>query len=153
MLSRFLLVMCQNRKKLQKKLKEALKPYYIDCFVAHEDIYPSSEWQIEIYKALQTMDAFISIHLEGFNDSIWCQQEIGAAIIRDIKIIPVKFDGKEDPKGFIGKIQGLTRLGKDRNDLAKEIVSIIKQDPKTKDLYCNICKINEPFIAGEEIPF
>lgn len=142
-----------SQKDNAKKLKEALKPYYIDCFVAHEDIYPSLEWQAEIQKALQCMDAFISMHLEGFNNSIWCQQEIGAAIIRNVKIIPIKFDGKEDPMGFISKIQGLTRTRKDRNDLAKEIVSIIKQDPKTKDLYSNICDINEPFVAEEEIPF
>lgn len=140
------------------QLKEALSPYYIDCFVAHEDIFPSLEWQSEIEKALQTMDVFISIHCQNFKDSVWCQQEIGAAMSRNVKIIPIKFDGKEDPVGFINRIQGLSRIGKDRYTLAKEIVEIIKEDEKTKDLYTNICIKNEPtplddFVAEDEIPF
>lgn len=141
-----------------KQLKEALSPYYIDCFVAHEDIFPSLEWQMEITKALQTMDVFISIHCQNFKESIWCQQEIGADIARNVKIIPIKFDGKEDPEGFISRIQGLSRIGKDRYMLAKEIVNIIKEDKKIKDLYSAICIKNEPahsnnIILEEEIPF
>lgn len=140
------------------QLKEALSPYYIDCFVAHEDIFPSLEWQNEIEKALQTMDVFISIHCLKFKNSEWCQQEVGAAMARNVKIIPIKFDGKEDPVGFISRIQGLSRFGKDRYALAKEIVDIIKEDEKTKELYSSICLKNEStplddFIAEDEIPF
>lgn len=146
-----------KHKIIAKQLKEALQPYHIDCFVAHEDIYPSLEWQDEILKALQAMDAFISIHCEDFQNSIWCQQEVGAAMARNMKIIPIKFDGKEDPAGFISKIQGLSRAGKNRYTLAKEIVEIIKKDEKTRSNYENICLKNQPDsdfdIVDEEIPF
>lgn len=140
------------------RLKEALRPYYMDCFVAHEDIYPSLEWQEEILKALLSMDVFISIHCENFRNSIWCQQEIGAAMARRIKIIPVKFDGKENPEGFISRIQGLSRASKDRHVLAKEIVEIIKEDEKTAKKYEGVCLKNESKdfngkINDEEIPF
>lgn len=144
-------------KDIATQLKEALRPYHIDCFVAHEDIFPSLEWQDEISKALLSMDVFISIHCENFQNSVWCQQEVGAAIARNIKIIPIKFDGKEDPVGFISRIQGLSRGGKDRYGLAKEIVEIIKEDEKTKSNYENICLKNQPDsdfnIENEEIPF
>lgn len=142
-----------SNKEVAQALKEALKPYYIDCFVAHEDIMPTLEWQVEIIKALNTMDVFISLHCENFKNSVWCQQEIGIAYAKNIKIIPIKFDGKEDPCGFISKIQGLHRRKKDRNALAKEIVAIIKESSMTKEVYANICSQNTPLIDETEIPF
>src|ERR1700719_39351 len=39
------------------RLRDCLAPYYISGFVAHQDIRPTAEWQIEIERALRTMDA------------------------------------------------------------------------------------------------
>ena len=64
-----------SNKEVAQALKEALKPYYIDCFVVHEDIMPTLEWQDGIIKALNTMDVFISLHCENFKNSIWCQRD------------------------------------------------------------------------------
>lgn len=139
--------------KYAMKLRNELSKYSIDCFVAHEDIKPTEEWQDEIDKALQTMDFFISMHTEGFAESVWCQQEIGYALAREVKIIPIKFDGKEDPKGFIARFQALfkgqTMLAP---DLAKEIVELLKTDNKTKSLYEEIANISEE-LQEDEIPF
>lgn len=140
-------------KEIAEALKEALKPYYVECFVAHEDITPTLEWQDEIFKALNTMDAFISLHCDKFKQSVWCQQEIGVALAKQVKIIPIKFDGKEDPCGFISKIQGLPRRKRDRNGLAKEIISILKESIETKDKYAEISSKNIPLIDDSEIPF
>ncbi len=145
-----------TNKDVAKKIKEALKPYHIECFVAHEDIIPSLEWQQEIIKALNSMDVFISVHCENFHNSEWCQQEVGVAVARNVKIIPIKFDDTENPGGFISKIQGLSRYKKDRFMLAKEIVNIIENDEKTKDLYKQICIKNNPMSDEEiadDIPF
>lgn len=142
-----------SNKEIAEALKEALKPYYIDCFVAHEDITPTLEWQEEITKALNTMDVFISLHCENFKNSFWCQQEIGAAYTKNVKIIPIKFDGKEDPCGFIGRIQGLSRRNKNRNGLAKDIVDIINESQETKSLYASICSKNTPLFDETDIPF
>lgn len=135
------------------KLRNELKKYNIDSFVAHEDIKPTEEWQEEIDKALQTMDFFISMHTEGFAESVWCQQEIGYALARAVKIIPIKFDGKEDPKGFIARIQALfksqTKLAP---ELAKDIVELLKSDEKTKYLY-EESNNKEEEIIEDEIPF
>lgn len=142
-----------SNKEIAEALKQALKPYYVECFVAHEDITPALEWQDEILKALNTMDAFISLHCDNFKQSVWCQQEIGIALAKQVKIIPIKFDGKEDPCGFISKIQGLPRRKRDMNDLAKEIISILKVSIETKDKYTETCSRNTPLINDNEIPF
>lgn len=142
-----------SNKEIAEALKQALKPYYVECFVAHEDITPTLEWQDEIFKALNTMDAFISLHCDNFKQSVWCQQEIGVALAKQVKIIPIKFDGKEDPCGFISKIQGLPRRKRDMNGLAKEIISILKESIETKDRYTEICSKNAPLIDDSDIPF
>lgn len=140
-----------KEKNLAKRLRDELKHYDIDSFVAHEDIKPSEEWQIEINKALQTMDFFISMHTEGFADSYWCQQEVGFAVARGIKIIPIKFDNKHDPVGFIAKIQALLRGDKTAQIVAKEIIEILKNDEKTKHFYNEIKDVED--FEEEEIPF
>lgn len=137
-------------KDLAKRLRDELKIYNVDAFVAHEDIKPSEEWQIEINKALQTMDIFISMHTNGFSESYWCQQEVGYAVARDIKIIPIKFKD-QDPVGFIGKIQALIRGRKNAQFVAKEILDILKDDDKTKHLFEDLNKTEE--LTEDEIPF
>lgn len=139
--------------KYAMKLRNELAKHKIDCFVAHEDIKPTEEWQEEIDKALQTMDFFISMHTEGFAESVWCQQEIGYALARKVKIIPIKFDGKEDPKGFIARLQALfkgqTMMAP---DLAQAIIELLKADNKIKSLYEEITNISEE-LQKDEIPF
>lgn len=120
-----------QHKGVANELRDELKFFNIDCFVAHEDIKPTKEWQEEIIKALQTMDFLISLHTEGFAESFWCQQEVGYAVSRGIKIIPIKFDGKQDPVGFINKIQAISWGEKTTQMIAKEIVGILKSGKNT----------------------
>lgn len=106
------------------KLKQDLKFYGVSCFVAHEDILPTQEWQNEIESALCSMDALVALMTEGFHDSLWTDQEVGFAFGRGVPILSVRL-GK-DPYGFIGKFQALTCTWE---SAAKEIVKIlIKQD-------------------------
>lgn len=93
-------------KKETSILKENLKSFGVSCFVAHEDIFPTKEWQNEIENALQTMDSFIALLTDDFHDSLWTDQEVGFAFGRGVPIISVKL-GK-DPYGFIGKFQALS---------------------------------------------
>lgn len=93
-------------KKETAGLKDMLKLYGISCFVAHEDIHPTREWQNEIENALHTMDSFVALLTDGFHDSLWTDQEVGFAFGRGVPIISVKL-GK-DPYGFIGKFQALS---------------------------------------------
>jgi hypothetical protein len=111
-------------KKETSALKERLKLFGISCFVAHEDIHPTKEWQNEIENALFSMDAFVALMTDGFHNSLWTDQEVGVAFGRGVPIISVKL-GK-DPYGFIGKFQALSCSW---DNAAKEIVKIfVKYD-------------------------
>lgn len=132
------------------KLKKALEPYHISSFVAHEDINPTLLWQIEIEKALHTMDAMICIHTKGFSESPWTQQEIGFGIGKNIKIISLRMD--EDPKGFISKHQAILRRGRNAVGVAEEINTILINDLMTRDRM-NEVRLNYQTKDDEEIPF
>lgn len=113
------------------RLKECLAPYGISGFVAHEDIHPTLEWQIEIERALRSMDAFIAVLTEGFSKSIWTQQEIGFAVGRGVKIISFKMG--EDPTGFISKHQALPRRNRTAEAVAQEIDQLLMSDDHTAE--------------------
>ena len=71
-----------NEDKLRaNKLKNILRPYAIACFVAHEDIEPAKEWQIEIEKALFSMDALAAVLTAAFHESKWTDQEVGVQLV------------------------------------------------------------------------
>jgi hypothetical protein len=111
------------------RLRDCLAPYYISGFVAHQDIHPTADWQLEIERALHAMDAFLAIHTKGFSNSFWTQQEIGFAVARGAKIISFKMG--EDPTGFISKQQALPRLNRAAEDIAKEVNALLSSDDLT----------------------
>jgi hypothetical protein len=110
-------------------LKSVLAPLGISAFVAHEDIHPTLEWQVEIERALHTMEAFVSMHTLGFSKSIWTQQEIGFAVGRGTKIIALRMG--EDPTGFISKRQALNRGSRTAEEIAADIDQLLMADPQT----------------------
>jgi len=87
------------------KLKEWLGRCGIACFVAHEDIQPTQDWQREIEYALRSMDAVVALLTEGFHQSNWTDQELGIALGRGVPVVAVCLD--IPPYGFVGKHQGL----------------------------------------------
>ena len=128
------------------QLQGVLKSYGISSFVAHEDIEPTKEWQDEIEKALFSMDALTAILTPDFNKSKWTDQEVGAAIGRDILIIPVRKG--LDPYGFIGKYQGLQGSGKTIGQVAEALFEIIANHPKTKDKMASSL-VNQIVLSGD----
>jgi hypothetical protein len=58
-------------KKKTAELKDSLAVFGVSCFVAHEDIHPTKEWQEEIDNALASMDAFVALMTNDFHDSDW----------------------------------------------------------------------------------
>lgn len=112
-------------------LQKALRKYAISSFVAHEDIEPTKEWQVEIEAGLQTMDALVAILMPGFESSNWCDQEVGVAVGRNVLVIPVRKG--LDPYGFIGKFQGIQAQGKNIGEVAEAIFLTLVKSPKTKN--------------------
>ncbi len=112
------------------ELKESLIPFGISCFVAHQDVHPTKEWQDEIENALTSMDAFTALMTEDFHDSLWTDQEVGFALGRAVPLIAVKL-GK-DPYGFIGKFQALSC---EWADAPVELAKLLIKQPRMVDAY------------------
>jgi signal recognition particle subunit SEC65 len=126
------------------RLRDALNAYGASAFVAHEDIEPTLEWQVQIERALHCMELFISIHTPGFSKSIWTQQEIGFASCRGVKIIALRMG--EDPTGFISKHQALSRGVKTAEQIAADIDVLLRKDERIKDRY-------EQCVLDADVPF
>ena len=87
------------------RLRDHLRAWGVNCFVAHDDIKPTDEWENEIQIALRTCHALCALMTPDFVRSKWCDQEIGFAVARKIVVVPLKLGA--DPYGFIGKYQAI----------------------------------------------
>jgi len=130
------------------ELKERLLVYGISSFVAHEDIHPAKEWQDEIENALFSMNALVALMTERFHDSDWTDQEVGAAFVRGVPIIPVNL-GKV-PYGFIGKFQALSCSW---DMVAKEIVKILLEKDRNPmmNTYINAVQNCDSYAHGNTL--
>ena len=130
-------------KKQAASLKEELLNFGASGFVAHKDIHPTKEWQIEIENALSSMDALVALMTDGFRDSLWTDQEVGFAFGREVPIISVRL-GK-DPYGFIGKFQALSCP---LEETAKDIVKIFINNDRMINAYINAVQNCRSFDQG-----
>lgn len=120
---------CDKDKILAKDIKNHLVKYGVSSFVAHEDINPSTEWIIEIEKALFSMDTMLALLTDGFSNSVWTNQEVGFAYGRNIFILSVRLG--EDPSGFVGKFQALRPKLNSAENIAKKIVIHLLEHERT----------------------
>jgi len=126
---RLFLTHCASYKAPVAKLQTALAGRGISAFVAHADIEPTKEWEEEIERALQTMEALAAMLTSDFPQSRWCDQEVGIALGQGKLVIPVKVD--IDPYGFLGKHQAL-RAPRDAPEVtAPAILDILLKHPGT----------------------
>lgn len=131
------------------RLRDALASYGVSAFVAHEDIEPTLEWQVQIERALHSMELFISIHTKGFSQSVWAQQEVGFAVASGKKIIALRMG--EDPMGFISKHQALSRGQKTAELIAQEIDQLLANDERTKARY--LSSKEQALSLDDDVPF
>jgi len=127
-------------------LKEKLKVYGVSCFVAHEDINPTIEWQVEIENALFSMDSLVALLTDEFHNSNWTDQEVGVAVGRGIPIIPIKL-GK-DPYGFIGKYQALSCSW---DTASKDIVKILLKHDRMVSAYIKAVQHCDNYTNGNTL--
>jgi len=114
-----------THKAAARDLADALKPFGISAFVAHDTIEPMTTWQREIEKGLETMEVMLAFVTDDFHDSVWTNQEIGYALGKGVPIIPVKFE-QRDPEGFLGAKQALKGYRLDRiEDAAPAIYGVL----------------------------
>lgn len=122
-----------SEKERANKLKEALKPYGMSCFVAHEDIDVTASWHDELIKALDTMDCLIALLCEESRFSDWCDQEVGFGLGRNVLCIPLN-DGI-NPYGFLGKYQAYVTKGKTTGQVVEVVRKAICYNEATNNKY------------------
>jgi len=127
---RLFLTHLATERKFAGELQEALLPYGISSFVAHNDIEPTSEWQAQIETALATCDVLVALLHEKFHESKWTDQEIGFAMGRGVPAFAVRLG--ETPYGFIGRFQAFNGNGKDAKELAKELFDSYRKNKQTQ---------------------
>ena len=112
------------------ELQEALLDFGVSCFIAHNDIEPTQEWQTQIETALATCDALVALLHQNFHASNWTDQEIGFAMGRGIPAFAVSFG--EDPYGFIGRFQAFNGSKKNAAALALELFEAYRKNKQTQ---------------------
>lgn len=111
-------------------VQEALLDFGISCFIAHNDIEPTQEWQTQIETALATCDALVALLHENFHASNWTDQEIGFAMGHGVPVYSVRFG--QDPYGFIGRFQAFNGNNKTAAAIARELFDAYRKDKQTQ---------------------
>lgn len=93
-----------SQKKLVKTVADALEVFSVSLFVAHLDIPIDDEWHAAIESNLQSVDAGVVFLHPKFNESTWCDQEVGWLLGRGVPVFTLKF-AHQDPYGPLGKKQ------------------------------------------------
>ena len=114
------------------ELKEALAKFGMAAFVAHKDIDPSAEWQVEIEYALSSMDLLVALLTVEFNQSPWANQEVGIAYERKVPIFPI--DRGSLPAGFISKLQALRCRSMSGEQVALKLLESFLKRPELSSL-------------------
>jgi len=120
-------------KALAKEIRDRLRLFGIDAFVAHEDIKPTKEWEEEIERALSTCDGMLAMVTPDFIESEFCDQEVGYAMGRGLLVVALMRGAK--PYGFVSKWQGMP--GDDEGDgaatrLGARIYEILVEHERSK---------------------
>lgn len=101
-----------SQKSSASHLKSALEAIGCTGFVAHEDIEPTHAWLTVIQDRLNSMDVLVGLVDEKFNSSVWCQQEVGWALGRQIPVYCIALHDHASSTGFAGQTQDFKRVGK-----------------------------------------
>lgn len=114
----------------------ALHQLGITCFVGHNDIKPTTEWQNQIVLGLKTCDVLVAFLLEGFHNSNSTDQEIGFAMGGAVQVCSVRLGA--DPHGFSGRYPGFPNI-RSTTRLAKTLFDHCVTDAETSDRMTEIC--------------
>jgi hypothetical protein len=125
-----------SQRQFAADLQEGLLDFGISGFVAHNDIEPAAEWQMQIETALASCDALVAILHPNFHKSEWTDQEIGFAMGRGVPVFSVRFG--QDPYGFIGRFQAFNGNGKSALALAHELFEACRKNKQTQALMADI---------------
>ncbi len=112
------------------RLQTALRRLGIASFVAHNDIELTRQWEVEIIFALQSMHVLAALLTPDFKSSDWTEQEVGAAVGRDIPVFAI--DMGLVPYGFMKRYQAIPGAVGERGGATK-VANVIAEAIKRND--------------------
>jgi hypothetical protein len=118
-------------KTIAGEIKSNLDRFGFNCFLAHEDIPPQTEWPSGIISALKSCDLFLPLLTPKFIESYYCQQETGFAYARGIEILPVMIS--EAPMGMIANLQAVRFNQNDFDTSCWKIVKHVGKNPAVSE--------------------
>jgi hypothetical protein len=118
-------------KQFAGEVAQHLREVGVYGFVAHDTMTISLPWQEQIEEALRTAEALVALIHPEFNNSAWCQQEIGWALGRGIPVFCIRIG--HDPQGFPGRTQWPSAYDQKANDVARTINGWLNAQPSLSD--------------------
>lgn len=96
-----------------ERTSEALQALGVSSFLAHRHIIASQDWESRIRKELNRCSIFVPVVTKAFWESEWAPQELGAAATRSENcLIVAVLLGKNQPRGFLKRVQGVRATSK-----------------------------------------
>jgi len=102
----------------------------VTLFVAHDSIPDDAAWQDEIEKGLNKADAGLVFYHQGFNLSVWCDQEVGWLLGRHVPVLGLRFE--ISPYGPAGRLQAPSALGLTPAQVAAATLPRLAAQPKIR---------------------
>lgn len=91
-----------------KAIRDELQKHNYKCFLSGDDLKADDDWHEEIWRALRECSAFLGVVTDEFNESAFCQQEVGAALaLGKPRLLILQKAPK--PPGFAARFQACKR--------------------------------------------
>jgi hypothetical protein len=120
-------------RQIASEFKKLLDLEFFDTFVAHEDIKDNEFWKESIKEDLSGTNVLVALVTDQFENSVWCQQEIGWAMSREILTIGISFREPVPPLGFLGEKQLIKFI--DYTNAVSRIKNLILDNEELRKLW------------------
>lgn len=101
---------------IARRLHEALTHVGVETFLAGISLEPGSNWTQEIFKALRSSEWVFFVASHAACQSHTVQQELGASLIQQKRIIPILIDiAPHELPGWVGQHQAIDARGNSEN--------------------------------------
>jgi hypothetical protein len=100
----------------------------LTVFLAPVSLLPGQQWPQEILKALETSSWVLFLASRTACASPWVQQELGAALAKQKKLVPIVWDiPPSQLPGWTGHIQAVNLAGASPEQIQVQITAIASQ--------------------------
>lgn len=99
----------------------ALSNLGLTPFMAARHIRPAREWLPRLERELTASDALAAFLTPAFRTSAWADQEVGYALAKGKKVLPIQLELMSAPHGFIERYQAVQASNMTPHDIALSI--------------------------------